>query len=208
MFVQRFKVISRQRATKPIPTQGMPGVVSRAIVFSIRIGGSEIVGRVIVWTPTLILSFLLLFKQIYHSFKLPRDFRNIKRQSFSTLREKEIWKNRQDLIFSSQNSNPEIFLFIMEWNIIPPIIYPILFSFETQNMNVVSITSLEHVSSLPFERERNRIKKWNDERGKRKKRRGKKKGERERERGSKRRWKVKPEITKGSCDVCSLIREF
>lgn len=112
MFVQRFKVISRQRATKPIPTQGMPGVVSRAIVFSIRIGGSEIVGRVIVWTPTLILSFLLLFKQIYHSFKLPRDFRNIKRQSFSTLREKEIWKNRQDLIFSSQNSNPEIFLFI------------------------------------------------------------------------------------------------
>lgn len=45
MFVQRFKVISRQRATNP--SQPVGGV-SRAIVFSIRIGGSEIIGRVIV----------------------------------------------------------------------------------------------------------------------------------------------------------------
>lgn len=47
MFVQRFKVISRQRATEPNPSQPVGGV-SRAIVFSIRIGESEMVGRVIV----------------------------------------------------------------------------------------------------------------------------------------------------------------
>lgn len=68
----------------------------------------------------------------------------------------------------------------------------------------------KHVSSLPFKREETGLKNETTKEENEKKGEEKKKGgeERERERGSKRRWKVKPEITKGSCNVCSLIREF
>lgn len=134
-----------------------------------------------------------------------------------------------NLISKFQNSNPEIFFqnpsFCIHrdetssppppYTLIPSRFHSIFVNrLHTQNMIARRpyYFPSKHVSSLPFKREETGLKnettkEENEKKEEGKKRRKKKRG-RERERGSKRRWKVKPEITKGSCDVCSLIREF